>query len=223
MKRTKQQRICITIFCLLVFCVGGCSSRENRILAAGILWSDSQNGLSMGIDQPASPFVFEPIKDWSGPLILEQRNVSGQLTGFSSNPGGRWRDTAVLKVYIRNTSDTAIFWSMEHDVWSIAFTGANAPKPIGWPGPKPSPIRNGPVRLDPGAQREMQFNLTEAGDVWPSVSRGNYTVLVSYSPNRLLTFGTGGKGNWTHPYDVTGFWKGTIATPPVAIGVEYPR
>ena len=193
----------------------GCASPEKN--PPTILWGESQNGLSLGTQEPLSPLVFEPTKGWRGPLTLTQKG------GFPiSNPGGQWSKTALIKVFIKNTSDHIIWWSSDHDVWEVRVSkpGVPQPQPTFWP--IPAPPRNGPLPLAPGEQKEMEFNLNEAGGIWPLIPIGKYTVTVTYSPNRLLTYATGGEGHWTHPHDVPNFWRGIISTPELHIRVTYP-
>ena len=185
-----------------------------------ILWSESHNGLSLGIAK-SSTLIFKPSKNWSGPLISREEDTSGSIT-MKSNPGGRWSKSSTIKVFIKNTSDKTIWWALDRDVWKVVLSGSNVPKPKQWLGPMPPPIIKGPIRLDPGEQSHIQLHVEERGDIWPLVYPGKYKVTVTYSPNKLLTYAVGGEGNYTMPYDVPGFWRGTIKTPVAIIKVEQP-
>src|SRR6185369_12190007 len=103
---------CIFILAVNAGCSGaGGSSRssafEVQTGSPNIVWSDSQNGLSLGIEKPSSPLVFEPVKNWKGPLIIEQKDASGGIT-VRDNPGGRWNSRAVVNVIVKNTSERTI-------------------------------------------------------------------------------------------------------------------
>ncbi len=196
----------------------GCASVTDR--SAAILWSEAQHGLSLEIERPSSAFVFEPVKGWTGPLLV---HPGPGLT--TSNRGGKWSKEAIMKVFVRNTSDHVIWWSeptADDGVWCVTVFRSGAPEPQEWIGPKPGPERNGPVALAPGAQKEIHFNLNEGGDIWPLMPTGQYTVAVSYSPDRLLTYARGSEGDYKYPYEVPGFWTGAITTPEVHRQVVYP-
>ena len=102
---------------VVVACViGGCETLPERPLASHrvsptVLWSRAQNGLSLGIEQPQLPVVFEPTKNWTGPLVLVTVNPSE--VEMKSNPAGVWTDNAVFNVYLRNDSKRPIFWRHE--------------------------------------------------------------------------------------------------------------
>ena len=206
---------------LAIAFVHWCSHGFAEQAAPEIIWGETKNGLVLGIEKPASAFIFEPVKEWKGPLVRTTKTATGME--MQSNSAGVWSRAMFLKVVIKNTSDKPIAWSQEHDVWRIELFGeSGAVKAEEFPGPRPAPKRLGPVILAPGAQSELLFNIEEAGELWPMVPEGNYTVKVTYSPTDLLKFATGGEGHWIHPYDVPGFWKGSVGTAAVAIAVKYP-
>jgi len=185
-----------------------------------VLWCEPRDGLSLGIEESSTPFIFVPEKGTNGPLIS-----TGQDGSLRSNPGGHWSETAAVNVYITNTTDHIIWWSgpeIFDDAWSIKVFRPGMPEPQPWPMSRPAPPRPGPVPLKPGESKLLKFRLAGAGDVWPLIPAGDYTVTVTYAPDELLKYATGGEGNWTHPYDVPGFWKGNISTPELHIDVAYP-
>jgi hypothetical protein len=198
----------------------GCSSVKKH--PAVILWSESQNGLSLVIEQPRAAFVFIPVKDCEGPVIVGRDGGPPTV-----NAGGYWSKAAVVRVFIKNTSDHVIWWSAEHGAnageWSVRVSKPGVPQPTHFDFSMPAPLRPGPIPLAPAERKELDFDLNDAGGFWPLIPAGKYTVTVTYSPNALLKFGRGGgEGHWTHPYDVPGFWKGIIATPELHVAVAYP-
>jgi hypothetical protein len=187
-----------------------------------VQWSGCVDGLSLGIQVPERPFVFVPKQGWTGPVIIHEKDDKGRITKMYSNAGGEWERAAVLTVFMRNSSTNAIFWARDSDVWRVSFSAPGFEQPSPWTGPIPPPHRPGPIRLAPQEETKITFPLSVAFDIWPSIPEGQYSVAVSYSPNKLLRFGRGGEGNWTHPYDVIGFWKGKISTPTIMIRVSHP-
>jgi|GEM_PF-1963280 len=189
---------------------------------AAIRWSEPVDGFSIGIEVPASPIIFEPVKDWSGPpLIIRKKDASGRETGMRSNAGGRWPETSVLNVYLSNLTEKTIFWSADGEVWTISFFGPPNVMPVHWPGGRPMPC-HGPISLGPGEQHCLQVPLRGSLRIWPLVPPGEYTVMVSYDPKWSLDTVIGNGNESIHPYDVPGFWKGVIETPRIAIQVKHP-
>ena len=196
--------------------------RSTPNVPGSIRWTLPVNGLLLGIEVPPFPFLFEPVRDWTGPLIIEEKDASGQGTSIRLNPAGSWHKAAVLRIFVKNTSDNPIFWSSEHEVWHISFSAPDTAQPKMWPGPKPAPLWTGPIRLDPGETSTQELHMSEVGDIWPLVPTGQYAVTVSYSPTDLIFRAQGGEGNYTQPYDVPGFWTGFIETPAIVISVQHP-
>jgi hypothetical protein len=180
------------------------------------------NGLMLGIEVPQSPFVFAPEPDWTGPLVTEERDASGRGTTVKIHPGGYWDKAAVLRILVRNTSDHVILWSPELAAWQVTFSAPESVQPQPLPGSKPPPLWPGPIRLEPGQTSPVEYPMSEVGDIWPLVPPGQYAVAVSYLPTDLTDRAQGGEGNWTHPYDVPGFWTGVIQTPQIVITVRHP-
>jgi hypothetical protein len=126
-----------------------------------------------------------------------------------------------VRVHLRNNSANALFWSNSPAVWSASFSGPSFEQPTPWTGPKPPPFHGEPICLNPGEEAVMPFPISEVFDIWTNVPRGDYTIAVSYSPNQLLKFARGGEGNYTRPFDIPGFWIGTIVTPRIEVRVEH--
>jgi hypothetical protein len=185
-----------------------------------IRWTLSVNGLLVGIEVPPTPFVFEPMPNWTGPLVTEERHPEGG-TVVKVHPGGFWDPAAVLRIFVRNTSDQVILWSRERAAWHVSLSAPASVQPHELPGSKPPPLWTGPIPLEPGATSTLEFPVSEIGDLWPLVPAGQYVVTVSYLPTDLTHRARGGEGNYTHPYDVPGFWTGVIETPPVVITVQH--
>lgn len=204
-------------------CVPKAPSSATRVAKAqqpSVQRSDPVNGLSLGIEVPEQPFVFVPKQGWTGPLIIREKDDKG--IRMYSNAGGKWESGAVLTVLVLNSSTNAIFWARDRDVWSVSFSAPCFEQPPPLVGFRPSPRRLGPIRLNPQEETKITFSLSDAFDIWPSIPERNYSVSVSYSPDRLLNYSRGGEGNWTQPYDVPGFWKGKISTPTIIIRVKHP-
>jgi hypothetical protein len=223
-QKNKNRFVCFILLILVSTVLISCTSRTVKESPSPekslvICWGPAQNGLSLGIETPSSPLIFTPVKDWTGPLTIREKVSTGER--MSSNAGGSWNETAV-KVYLKNFSDKTIFWSRDHDVWHVSISSPASSNPIEWPGPIPAPVREGPVQLEPGAQSQIELKVKEVKDIWQKIPQGQYSVKVSYEPNNLLTFARGGEGNWTRPYDIPDFWKGTITTPTISVDVRYP-
>ena len=198
------------------------TERSTSNVPGTIRWTLPVNGLLLGIEVPPFPFVFEPVRDWTGPLIIEEKDASGNGTIVRVNPGGFWDKAAVLRVCVKNTSDNAILWSREHAAWHVSFSAPASAQPEELPGPKPAPLWTGPIRLEPGETSTLEFPMSEVGDIWRLVPAGQYAVTVSYLPTDLIYRAQGGEGNYTYPYDVPGFWTGVIETPAIVINVQHP-
>jgi hypothetical protein len=199
----------------------GARGRTTPNVPETIRWTLPVKGLLLGIEVPRFPFFFEPVRDWTGPLTIEEKDPSGKGTIVRVNPGGSWHKTAVLRVFVKNTSDNAILWSREHAAWHISFPAPASAQPQELPGPTPAPLWTGPIRLEPGETSTLEFPMSEVGDLWPLVPPGQYAVTVSYLPTDLTYRAQGGKGNYTYPYDVPGFWTGVIETPAIVINVQH--
>ncbi len=79
-----------------------------------------------------------------------------------------------------------------------------------------------PIPLVPGAVAST--TLPVGGNKgWPKIPGGRYEVSVKYAPAPMLRFARGGEGNSVHPYDIPGFWAGTIRTPTIEIQVHADR
>lgn len=187
-----------------------------------VQWSPPVDGLSLGIEVPQHPFLFTPVVGWTGPIIIRQVDSAGRIVQETSNAGGHWDSKAIVRVHLKNNSAKALFWSESPAVWSVSFSAPNFEQPPPWYGQKPPPLHGEPICLNPAQEAVMTLPMSRVFDIWPSVPRGNYTVTVSYSPNELLKYARGGEGNWTHPFDVPGFWTGTVATPAIVVRVEHP-
>jgi len=212
---------------VFVACViGGCETPTERSLSIHrvspiVLWNRARNGFSLGIEQPQAPVVFEPTKNWTGPLVIVKALPSG--VEMTSNPAGRWTENAVFTVYLRNDSKRPILWSPDYSDWHVVFTGSNAPKTESWPGGLLSPPSwgtNTPPRLEPGGQSRMLVRIHDTDETWPNVPPGKYTIVVSYSPTR---YWFPAEGKREAPSRRRDFWTGTIETPAVIVEVEHPR
>jgi len=191
-----------------------------QIRPLNIVWSEPQDGLSLGIQVPAAPLGFTPVKDWKGPLTI--REEKNGIVTVRNNPGGSWSKSAAFRVYVRNTGDATLSWASDDEVWRVKLSGNNAPTPEPWTGSIPMAEHNGPVRLHPGTQCELVLRVDHELAIWPPVPEGKYTLQVTYSPDRLLAFERGSPdGRGVRPYDVPGFWKGEISTPPITITVAH--
>jgi len=204
-----------------------CWSASAETTEPTILWSEPQNGLSLGIEKPSAPLIFAPTKGWKGPLVVTENLGPGRFT-FRANPAGEWSGSALINVYLKNTSDKVIKWSSDRrvEIWRITLSGESGnPKTEPFPCSIPPGLWRELIQLEPGKSAKMEFHVRDAAGmfgVWGPVPEGDYVIKVSYAPNRLLNFATGGEGHWVHPYDVPGFWKGTISTPPLNVKVKHP-
>ena len=170
-----------------------------------VQWSKPVNGLSLGIEVPQSPFSFVATQDW---------------TSGTWKPGGFWDDGALVTAFIRNETDQTIYWS--RDAWSVTLTAPDMEEPKPWPGPIPFFPYDPPIALAPRAVDSISLHLGRDFSVWPRLSSGRYWVHVTYAPTHLLTYAHGGveRDSWVHPFDIPGFWTGTITTPTIAVQVD---
>ncbi len=194
-----------------------CLSRAQQ---PSVRWSAPVNGLSLGVEVPEQPLVFIPKRDWTGSVLIYERDDAGRGKTIRTNPGGSWDSRAVLTVLLRNCTTSTVFWARDRDTWHVSFSGPDFEPPPVRPGSRPPPLRRGPVRLSSQEKVKIAFPLSGAFDIWPRIAEGEYTVSVSYSPERLLRFSTGAE-HTVHPYDVPGFWTGEVSTPTIRIRVRH--
>ena len=138
---TKLMKSIVTAVTVVSFlAMLGCTTSVKKGPAV-ILWSESQNGLSLGIEQPRSPFVFIPVKGWKGPVMVAARDGGPPII----NAGGHWSEAAVVRVFIRNASDHVIWWSAEHGAnageWKVRVCKPGVPQPSTFFFPMPAPLR----------------------------------------------------------------------------------
>lgn len=189
---------------------------------ADVCWSAPVDGLSLGIEVPQSPFRIVVVEDREGPLQVSTPTGNGGLR-LRYNPGTLWDSDARVTVHLKNVSERTIYWSRLFTVWSVSLTSADfdVPEPLG--ARHPAPPWDDPIPLEPGEVHSMTVPVGGFANVWPRLRGGRYEVSVEYAPAPMLRFAQGGEGNWSHPYDVPGFWVGPGRTPAVQIQVEAER
>ncbi len=178
---------------------------------ANVRWSEPVDGLSLGIEVPQSPLRLVAFENWVGPL-----------TNFPRNPGVQWDLDATVTVFVKNVSDEILYWSPLFSVWSVSLTSADFEIPTSSPMSHPMVFPSGPISLMPGAVASKTLSVS-GFKIWPKIPGGRYEVSVKYAPAPMLRFARGGEGNLVHPFDIPGFWAGTIRTPTIEIQVHADR
>lgn len=170
---------------------------------AKIIWSDPQDGMALGVIPPEDPFIFVPQRA-PGPDDPPDR--------------GRWHGSALIEVYLKNTSDQPLSWSRDPRLWEVTFGDDAGPDPNDANDVAHLQPKGRWYRLFPGRQAKMTLPVARARPLWVGIQDGSYVVRAHYLSQRYLSRKTSRRV----PEGTSRFWSGYLQAPTVTVEVKRP-